>query len=45
MTWEIKALDEKKYIAISLPLFEAGKQLGGWNGQLQKEQEKQNPAK
>lgn len=32
--WEIKALDEKKYITLSLPLSEAGKMLGGWHGQI-----------
>ncbi len=34
MLWETKSLDEKKYIALSLQLDEAGRQLGGWNGQL-----------
>ena len=34
---EIKALDTKKYIALSLPLSEAGKQLGGWHGQIVKQ--------
>ncbi|MCX6703266.1 MAG: four helix bundle protein [Candidatus Zambryskibacteria bacterium] len=37
MLWEIKALDTKKYIALSEPLTEAGKQLGGWYGQLVKQ--------
>jgi len=32
--WETKSLDTKKYIALSLPLDEVGKMLGGWNGQL-----------
>lgn len=32
--WETKSLDTKKYIALSLPLEEIGKMLGGWNGQL-----------
>lgn len=40
--WEIKSLDTKKYIVMSEPLAEAGKQLGGWHGQLQKNQLKQN---
>lgn len=35
--WEIKALDTKKYIALSEMLAEAGKQLGGWHGQLVKQ--------
>lgn len=34
--WETKSLDNKKYIALSLKLDEAGKMLGGWNGQLDK---------
>lgn len=39
--WEIKSIDNKKYIALSITLDEVGKMLGGWLGQL----EKQNPAK
>ena len=35
--WEIKALDTKKYTALSKPLLEAGKQLGGWHGQIVKQ--------
>lgn len=35
--WEIKALDNKKYILISQPLAEIGKMFGGWIKQLQKE--------
>ena len=35
--WETKSLDNKKYIALSLPLDEVGKMLGGWNGQLSKQ--------
>src|SRR3989338_4637890 len=35
--WEIKALDAKKYTALSEKLAEAGKQLGGWHGQLVKQ--------
>lgn len=34
--WETKSLDTKKYIALSTPLDEIGKMLGGWNGQLTK---------
>lgn len=37
--WETKSLDTKKYIALSAPLEEVGRMLGGWNGQLTK----QNP--
>jgi len=32
--WESKALDNKKYIALSLMLDEIGRMLGGWRGQL-----------
>lgn len=32
--WETKSLDTKKYAALSLPLEEVGRMLGGWNGQL-----------
>lgn len=35
--WETKSLDTKKYAALSLPLEEIGKMLGGWNGQLTKQ--------
>lgn len=35
--WEIKALDTKKYTALSEPLAEAGRQLGGWQGQIIKQ--------
>lgn len=34
--WEIKSLDDKKYITLSEHLNEIGKMLGGWFGQLQK---------
>lgn len=34
--WEIKALDTKKYTVLSEKLAEAGKQLGGWHGQIVK---------
>jgi predicted RNA-binding protein YlqC (UPF0109 family) len=40
--WETKSLDDKKYIAISLQLEEIGKMLGGWNGQISKQN---SPAK
>ncbi|MDE2001700.1 MAG: four helix bundle protein [Patescibacteria group bacterium] len=39
MLWETKSLDDKKYIALSIKIDEIGKMLGGWNGQLTK----QNP--
>jgi hypothetical protein len=35
--WEIKVLDTKKYITLSEPLTDAGKQLGGWHGQIIKQ--------
>ena len=35
--WETKSLDNKKYIAISLPIDEIGKMLGGWHGQIIKQ--------
>ncbi len=35
--WETKSLDNNKYIAMSLQLEESGKMLGGWSGQLSKQ--------
>lgn len=35
--WETKSLDDKKYLALSVKLDEAGKMLGGWSGQLTKQ--------
>lgn len=35
--WESKLIDNKKYIAISSPFDEVGRMLGGWNGQLTKQ--------
>ncbi len=35
--WELKALDNKKFTALSIPLVEVGKMLGGWKKQLIKE--------
>ena len=40
VAWEIKALDNKKFIELSEKLFEIGRMLGGWNKQLIRE----NPA-
>ena len=34
LAWEIKALDNKKYISLSTRLDEIGRMLGGWNKQL-----------
>lgn len=35
--WETKSLDNKKYIALSAKIDEIGKMVGGWHGQLQKQ--------
>ncbi len=35
--WETKSVDDKKYIALSLQIDEIGRMLGGWNGQLTKQ--------
>jgi len=35
--WETESLETKEYIALSIPLEEIGKILGGWNGQLTKQ--------
>lgn len=35
--WEAKSLDASKYGALSAQMSEIGKMLGGWNGQLQKQ--------
>lgn len=37
IVWETKSLADKKYLTISLKIDELGKMLGGWNGQLQKQ--------
>ncbi len=37
MAWEIKSLDNKKYIAISEKLDVIGKMLGGWQKQVEKQ--------
>ncbi|MBI2099360.1 four helix bundle protein [Candidatus Uhrbacteria bacterium] len=42
MLWETKSLDNKKYISFSIKIDEIGKMLGGWNGQLGKQN---SPAK
>ena len=34
IAWEIKSLDAKKYGAISVPLHEVGKMIGGWKKSL-----------
>jgi len=35
--WETKSLDTKKYISLSEKIDEIGRMLGGWNGQLTKQ--------
>ena len=35
--WETKSLQNQKYIALSLKIETIGKMLGGWNGQLIKQ--------
>jgi predicted CoA-binding protein len=40
--WETKSLDNKKYILLSEKLNEIGKMLGGWNGQLLKQNSPKN---
>lgn len=37
ISWEIKALDNKKFIVLSEKLNEIGRMLGGWQKHLQKE--------
>jgi len=34
VAWDVRALDPKKYAAISTPLVEVGRMLGGWLKQL-----------
>jgi hypothetical protein len=36
VSWEIKALDNKKYILLSEKINEIGKMIGGWIKQLEK---------
>mgnify|MGYP001561896359 FL=1 len=35
--WETKSLDTKKYIVLSEKINEVGRMLGGWSGQIQKQ--------
>lgn len=37
IVWEIKALDNKKYLALSEPFDEIGRMLGGWVKKVAKE--------
>lgn len=34
LAWELKMMDNKTYLAISSPVIEVGKMLGGWQRQL-----------
>lgn len=35
--WETKSLETNKYLALSVKIDEVGKMLGGWKGQLEKQ--------
>jgi hypothetical protein len=35
--WETRSFDEKKYVALSIKVNEVGKMLGGWHGQIVKQ--------
>lgn len=35
--WEIKAINNKKYLNLSSPLEEIGRMLGSWHGQTTKQ--------
>ncbi len=43
--WETKSLDNRKYIALSERINEVGRILGGWYGQLQKQNSPEMPGK
>jgi len=34
VAWDLKAIDNNKYAALSAPLVEVGKMLGGWRKQI-----------
>lgn len=36
IAWEVRALDNKKYAALSEGLYEAGRQVGGWKKGIEK---------
>ena len=42
IAWEINSLENKKFIALSEPLNEVGKMLGGWYRQLEKQTQPQS---
>jgi len=41
ISWEINSLENKKYIALSEPLNEIGRMLGGWYKQIDKQTQPQ----
>ena len=41
--WETHSIDDKKYIALSVQVNQIGSMLGGWNGQITKNLEKNSP--
>lgn len=45
IAWETKVLDNKKYVAISEPLDEIGRMLGGWRNQNLKQTSAQDERK
>lgn len=45
ISWEINSLENKKYIALSEPLNEVGRMLGGWHKQLEKQTQPQSDKK
>ncbi|MBI3251676.1 MAG: four helix bundle protein, partial [Candidatus Andersenbacteria bacterium] len=40
--WNTKSLDDKKYLAVSVPVAEIGQRLGGWHGQITKKMQQAN---
>ena len=40
--WETKSLDNKKYIVLSEKIQEIGRMLGGWHGQVIKQNSPKN---
>jgi len=45
ISWEINSLENNKYIAISEPINEVGKMLGGWYKQVEKQTQPQSDKK
>ena len=42
IAWELKCLDDKKFVTLSEQLFEMGRQLGGWTRQIESQIQKPN---